>query len=503
MTDHAQTQDGFIMPSIAQSLKKICVDNKVTDPNLVLDVYLIVANQGKASFLPEEDLLKDIERTDPKYWDVKLDVSQRQAFLEKLAQSKYMQALVLLNDPLKAVLTFVDHMKKARAAQANSKKRTGPIDHTGSGGGFGGYASEQDLDAVDARNASLDPALDFDAIVGGATTQIDVTENDGLSSFVQGAAEDGDNATAVEAAVSSMCGGKTSYVTSTVSPGQILAQAAVRFGLDLPDKFPVLYQCYTKLLDDLMLGKLKEKDVDRDAKHKRADQMEDLDKLTTVDPSEVAHETFDKKVADKSLEVQYDRDEERGMTHVFVLLDVSGSMMSSDLGGRVCRAFAANVLTLSLLNFAFKDKYKVWVLPFEGTVGNIQSAEDKTQALDTMKWLGTLNYDGGGTDIEGAVLRAYKITQADPTYNKADIVLITDGCSPISNRLKDEKPERTKLRALLIGEEVNYGGHSARLTAACDTWHKITWDNATNTFSVGNTLKGIASSNSTIDPSAT
>lgn len=501
MTGHAQTQDGFIMPSVAQTLKKICIDNKVTDPNLVLDVYLIVANAGKASFLPEEDLLKDIERTDPKYWDVKLDFSQRQAFLEKLAQSKYMQALVLLNDPLKAVLTFVDHMKKARAAQAKSKMRTGPIDHMG-GGAFGGYATEGDLDAVDAANLGRDPALDFDAIVGGATTQIDVCENDGMAAFVAGAEEEaGDRA--IAQATSSMCGGKTSYSTSTVSPGQILAQAVVRFGCDLPDKFPVLFNCYTKLLDDLMLGKLKEKDVDRDAKHKRADQMEDLDKLTTVDPAEVAHETFDKKVADKSLEVQYDRDEERGMTHVFVLLDVSGSMMSSDLGGRVCRAFAANVLTLALLNFAFKDKYKVWVLPFEGSVGAIQSAENKQEALDAMKWLGTLNYDGGGTDIEGAVLRAYRLTQSDPTYNKADIVLITDGCSPISQRMKDEKPERTKLRALLIGEEVNYGSHSNRLVAACDTWHKITWDNNTNTFSVGNTLSGIASSNSTVDPSAT
>lgn len=498
MTQHPQTQDGFIMPSVAEQLKKICVDNKVTDPNLVLDVYLIVANQGKASFLPEQDLMDDIERTDPKYWDIKLDISKRQGFLEKLAQSKYMQALVQLQDPMKAVLTFVDHMRKARAAQKASNSRKGPIDHHGSGA-FGGYASEADLDEVENRNASHDGLMDFDAIISGATTQIDVTENDGLSSFVQGAAEE--TSQGMGQAVASMCGGKSSYTTSTVSPGQILAQAVVKYGVDLPSKYPSLFECYTKLLDDMMIGKLKEKDVDHDAKHKRDDQMEDLDRLTTVDASEVAHETFDKKVADKSLIVKYDRDEERGMSHVFVLLDVSGSMMAADLGGRVCRAFAANVVTLALLNFAFKDKYKVWVLPFEGTVGVIQSAENKSQALDVMKWLGTVNYDGGGTDIEGAVLRAYKLVQCDPTYNKADIVLITDGCSPISSRLKDDKPERTKLRAILISEDAtSYGRHASNLVAACDTWHKLSWDNTTNTFSVGSTLSGIASTNSTTDP---
>lgn len=492
-----QTQDGFIMPTVAQQLKKICVDNRVTDPNLVLDVYLIVANQGKSSLLPEEDLLKDIERTDPKYWDVKLDLSQRQAFLEKLSKSKYMEALVKLQDPMKAVLTFVDHMKKARAAQQRSKQRKGPIDHMGNGT-FGGYADEDELDAVEQKNAAHDPALDFDSIIAGATTQIDMCESEGLSAFVEGTQEDD---AAMSNAVRSGCGGKTSYQTSTLSPGQILAQAVVKYGCDLPDKFPTLFDCYTKLLDDMMIGKLKEKDVDRDAKHKKDDQMEDLDRLTTVDAADVAHETFDKKVADKSLIVKYDRDEERGMSLVFVLLDVSGSMMSSDLGGRVCRAFAANVMALALLNFAFKDKYKVWVLPFEGCVGNIQSAENKTEALNTMKWLGSLNYDGGGTDIEGAVLRAYKLVANDPTYNKADIVLITDGCSPISNRLKDEKPERTKLRAVLISEDAtSYGRHVTNLTNACDSWHKLTWDNATNTFSVGNTLKGIASTQSTVDP---
>jgi Mg-chelatase subunit ChlD len=493
-----QQVDGFVMPSVAEQLKKICVESKVTDPNMVLDVYLVVANQGKASFLPEEELMQDIERTDPRYWDIKLEVSKKQQFLEKLAQSKYMQALVKLQDPMKAVLTFIDHMKKARQAQKASTSRKAPIDHQGNGT-INRYATESELDGVAAQNESYDAALDFDAIIGGATTQIDVAEDDGLSAFIAGTEEEAEDGEAIESAtMDSACGGKKGYTSYTVSPGQILSSACVKYGLDLPTMFPVLFQCYNKLLEDMKIGKLKEVDVDKDTKHKRDDQMEDFDKLSTVDAVEVANDTFDKRIAEKSLVVKHDRDEECGMSHVFILLDVSGSMMGADLGGRVCRAFAANVVTLALLNFAFKDKYKVWVLPFEGTVGSIQEAENKQQALDVMKWLGTVDYNGGGTDIEGAVLRAYKLTECDPTYNKADIVLITDGCSPISNRLKTEKPSNTKLRAILISD-AGYGNHSDRLCAACDAWHNLTWDNKTNTFCVGNTLRGISSTESTVE----
>lgn len=487
MSESQQVNDGFIMPTVAQQLKKICVDAHFTDPNLVLDVYLVVANQGKTTLLPDEELMQDIERTDPKYWDVKMDVSKRKAYLEQLAKSNYMQALIKLQDPMKAVLTFIDHMKKALAARQRVKQGNYPIDST-SGSFSGEYADDDMLDAVDQKNQSFDAGLDFDRLMSLSSTEVQVCQDDGASAFFAGAS--GGDA----------CGGRAAWTSFSTSPGVLLANAVVQHGLKLPSMYPALFENYTQILDDLNVGKLKEKDVDRDAPHKHRDQMEDLDKLSTVDPSEVGQETFDKKVVDKSLEVTYDRDVEQGMSHIFILLDVSGSMTTTDLGGRVCRAFAANVITLALLNFAFKERYKVWVLPFEGTVSNVLSATDKTEALNVMKWLGTLNYDGGGTDIEGAVMKAYQLTQSDPTYNKADIVLITDGCSPLSNRLKSAKPERTKLRAIVLNDGSEFHGrHAAVLKDACDVWHRVTWDNNTNMFSVGNTLKGISSTQSKVD----
>jgi uncharacterized protein with von Willebrand factor type A (vWA) domain len=133
----------------------------------------------------------------------------------------------------------------------------------------------------------------------------------------------------------------------------------------------------------------------------------------------------------------------------------------------------------------------VWVLPFDENVGTIMSADNKNDALTVMRWLGTVNYDGGGTDIQGAVLRAYQLLEKDKTYEKADIVLITDGCSPISDALTKLKPQRLKLRTMIIGDGNDYGEHSRRLKNASDSYAVIEWDNASNSFTVGDTLKGI------------
>lgn len=490
MSESMQVTNGFIMPTVAATLKQMCEKHTFADPNLVLDIYLIVANQGKPDYLPDEDLIKDIESTDPKYWDIKGDAAKRKEYLDKLAASSYMKQLISLADPLKAVLVFLDHMKKAMEARARVKHGSGPIDHHSGIPSSHRYMQEADLDEV--ADSEFDPALEFDNLLAGATTQVDVVEDPALSSFLEGATQ-ATNGTATG------CGGKTQWLSFSTVPGQTLAAAVVKHGVSLPTYFPLLFDWYTKLLDDLAIGKLKEVDVDRDAKHKRNDQMEDFDRLSTVDAADVAHETFEKRIAEKSLDVRYDRDEERGMSHVFVLLDVSGSMDSCDLGGRVSRAFAANVVTLALLNFAFKDKFKVWVLPFEGRVSTVKSAVGKDEALQVMKWLGTVRYDGGGTDIESAVLHAYGLASTDPTYNKVDIVLITDGCSPISPEMTTKKPERTKLRAIILNDGAEHGGrHFKNLIGACDTWSYLTWDNNKNAFEIGNTLKGISSTNSTV-----
>jgi Mg-chelatase subunit ChlD len=482
-----QTQYGDIIPSVAQTLQEICLKNPHIDKELILDVYLLVSNNGKASYLPDEDLLKDIDATDPHFWEVRTDLARRQEFIEKLANSRYMQALVGLGDSLKAVNVFIDHMTKSLTAQKNSK--SGPVDHN-SGHSVAGYADDDALDQL--ATEALDPAQALDQILDSKNTYIDAVESKEFSAFVEGAASDANSPMMV-----SGCGPKSAFRTFTESPGNNLPRSVVQHGIDLPAKFPLMFEWYTKIVEQLGVEKLEDKDTDKDTARTKRDKMEDYSSVTSVDPAEIEKETFEKALGEKSLNVTHNLEQEEGICHVFVLLDVSGSMMAQDVGGRICRAFVANVLTLALLRLATKKRYKVWVMPFEGYVGQIVTASDETSALSAMRWLGTVNYDGGGTDIEGAVLKAYELTLKDKTYEKADIVLITDGCSPISDALVAQKPERTKLRLLMTCQTAADRNFN-RLKNACDTWKSVGWNNNTNEFDIGDTVSGITSPQSTI-----
>jgi len=460
----------LILPTVAQQLKKVCIDHSVKDVDLVLDIYLVCSHKG-TQFIPDEELMQDIERTDPSYWRHRMDISKRKQFLEKMSESNYVQALIKLNDPMKAVLTFVDHLRKALEAQALSASKCTAIDH--SSGAIGGMrATGSALDEVE--KAIVNHGMDFDLIIQGMTTVADACDSDECAAFMEGC-------------------GVGSYFNATTAPARALAAAVVQKGTSLPTHLPLLYDQFTKITEKLGIAKMKEVDTDKDAKRKKREQMDDHAQVTSVDPAEVVHETFDARMAHKQLDVAHNKEEEEGLSYLFVLLDVSGSMMSADLGGRVCRAFGANVITLSLLQFAMKSKYKVYVVPFTGHVNThgVQVATDRESALKAMRWLGTQDYNGSSTDIQEAVLWAYRQVVQDPTYKKCDVVLITDGCSPISQALMSMKPRDTKLRTLLVTGGEGHGSHSSRLKDASDTFTQIDWDNNKAEFTIGNTLRGI------------
>jgi len=472
--------DGFVMPTIADSLKKICEENKISDADIILDVYLVCANKG-VSFIPDAELLRDIDRSHPNYWSSTSKIAQRKDFLESLSRSPYMDKLIALNDPMKAVIVFVEHIKNALLARGVAKNNRMTIDHN-SGSFTGAYAGQDFLDEV-ARVKDTD--ISFACMYQGLLGYAEAVESEEMSSFF-----------------SSSCGAGR-YYDATQNDSGNLSAAVVQHGVALPAAYPAMFDMFTKLSEKLGLAKLKDKETEEERERKKTDRMEDHAQIQSVDPAEIANDTFDFKVANKSLDVKFNQDQEEGLCHLFVLLDVSGSMMANDLGGRVCRAFASNVITLALLQFAMKASYKVWVIPFAGSpnVRDMQVAQDRASALTAMKWLGRQNYDGRATEIEAAVRMAYEKVSLDPTYKKCDIVLITDGCSPITPSLKTDKPERTILRTLFISETLkHYGRHAAELINASDTHKLITWDNKKNELTIGNSLDGISATESTLGP---
>lgn len=477
-----QVNDGFVMPTVAEQLKNICEQNKIQDQDLVLDVYLVCNNHGKNQFIPDETLIKDIERTDPTYWQHRLEASKRKEFLEKVAASNYMQALIQLNDPMKAVLTFVDHLRKAHEARMLAAKSRQAIDLRGNPVQDYHYGSFRS-DTEKVLEAAAQDEISFDDIVGELITYPDALQSDEGAAFMEG------------------CGTANTY-TATESPGRTLAKSVVQHGTNLPALYPMIFDQFTKIVDKLGVSQVKEVDTDAEKNRKKKDQMEDHAQVTSVDPSEVANDTFDVRMANKNLAVDFNKDEEEGLSHLFILLDVSGSMQGTDLGERVSRALAANVITLALLRFAMTGRYKVYVAPFEGRVkhNQVQTATNRAEALDAMRWLGAQNYDGGSTNIESAVLWAYTEVAKDAKYRKCDVVIITDGASRMSGKLSSLKPRDTKVRTLYVcGSRPDYGDTSLReLAKASDTFTHLTWDDKKQEFTIGDALAGINAVNSSL-----
>ena len=389
-----------------------------------------------------------------------------------MARTTYFQGLLNLKDTTKALWTFADTMGRIYADSLRAKFTKDPVQHQ-SGWSPARKFGEAELDII--QKYKDQPGASFDNFMANEPKPEEISGDETMREFVSGC-------------------GICPYFDASRTDGRKLEDGTVKLAQSLPKEIPILYKAFTQMMDEIGCGKVKDTDVDHDAK-KKVDSMEDYDQLQSVDPTDMERDDFEMKAANKTLDVTYNQDEEEGVCHLFVLVDVSISMMSNDIGGRVCRAFAANVIALSLLNFAFKGRYKVHVVPFAGNVNyhGIRHATDRKSALETIRWLGTLNYDGGGTDVQKAVLYAYDELQKEPAYRKCDIVCITDGCSCFDDRIKDLKPERLKLRTLVVGNEMrSYGHHSDELKSASDTYHVVTWDNMQNKFTLGGALQGIA-----------
>lgn len=473
------------MPSHEESLKRICKKEKILDNDLVLDVYAICTNKkSQAPFKDIEEILEDFDKADAIYWKSRVAIGGRVKYLEQLSKSAYMSALIALGDPLKASLLFVDSLKSV--AEKALEKYT-PIDFSVETSGSG----EIDKDSFELSEA-LDQEISNMEAMGDSleeeTTDMDIVEDEAAAAFLSGG--EGIEPNTEQA---SLAGGE---FTQQYDPSATLARAVVQNGYKIPRDFPKFFEVFKAVCEDVGTAKLIEREAEsQDVKGNR--RMEEMRELESVDPIEMASDTFEVRVANKQLDVDRTIEEEEGVSHLFVLLDVSASMLGTAAGG-VKRSFAADAITLALLKYAMDGKYKVWVVPFAGNVDlrNIREATDKASALDAMRWLGTVSYSGMSTDIAAAIRYAYHEVSQVKEYNKCEIVLITDGLSVINRSVITEKPKNTTLRTIFVTKvNKNEGGINSldNLEEASQTAVTLSWDGQNKRFKFGDTFKGLDS----------
>lgn len=464
---------GNIFPSHLESIDKMCSEANITDRGLVFDIFRIVSSRGTTVFLTDEDILQQASKFSPEYWTRKVQINTRRDFLDHIQDSNYVKALIAMDDPLKAVAHFIEHLKLAASAEAMYHARRKSVEAS-TGLAVDAYGNQEDYDALVAKIAKArgeDPT--FDEIMDSMIRFDQITEDEDMASFFVSAC------------------GISRFYSATTTAGGLLAKSVATMAQVLPQTFATFFHTFTALADEL--GSLHMKDTESldEQARKRVERMTDYSQVDHADPVDVAGEGFDIKLAEKRLDVQHNLQQEAGVCHVFVLLDVSGSMIGTDIGGRIGRSFAANVITAALLAFAHSSRWQVHVLPFESRTGRVQSARCAADVPRLMHWLGSLNYDGVGTDIEGAVLTAYRLLASEPDYRKCDIVLVTDGFSPITQAVVKEKPERTKLRTLFLTGRMPSGYDTQKLIDASDSHALVGYDNNAGRFVLGDALAGL------------
>lgn len=115
---------------------------------------------------------------------------------------------------------------------------------------------------------------------------------------------------------------------------------------------------------------------------------------------------------------------------VVACLDTSGSMQGAPL-------LKAKALLLAISGILQKEKRSLHVLLF-GSSGQIQefSMTSQTHSADLLRFL-QMGY-GGGTDFETPLKRALAIIEAQESYQKADVLMISDGDCGLSTEFVEK-----------------------------------------------------------------
>lgn len=489
------------IPPDFETLRAACKNTQVVDVDLVLDVYAVCTVKSKnVDFKEVEDIIERFDKSDPQYWKSRMTVDSRLKYLEDLSKTNYMEALINLGDPMKAALTFLDSLDKcAKAQAAKIQSNTKPTyDFEIIAGSE--TLEDETLAEIEAMEAAT--AQDFDNVdnvnnmLNNITTYEEMMQDEAASAFLEGGGgqdydTEGDTSTAQTIAAFGLQGEAFDQI---YNPGKNVARAVVEHGNRIPQNFPKFFDIFKAACEDVGSGKGKQVDAESsNVRGKRS--MEEMSEIQSVDPAEMVSETFEVRAANKELEVKRTVEDVEGRSHLFALIDVSGSMSDRAAGG-VSRAFAANAIMLALLKYALEDKYKVWIVPFAGDVDvrNVQEAGNKKQALEAMRWLGSLSYRGGSTSIESALLYAYKMLKTDPKYRKCEIVLITDGASTVSHKVVDELPPNTTVRTIFL-TSIREGNSASKtmtnLKKISKTSVTMKWDGANNRFDFGDAFVGL------------
>jgi uncharacterized protein with von Willebrand factor type A (vWA) domain len=144
-----------------------------------------------------------------------------------------------------------------------------------------------------------------------------------------------------------------------------------------------------------------------------------------------------------------------GRRVMYILLDVSGSMKETFPGRPYARHIWARGVAIKQLIRALRGEASFFLRYFTSCVGCLYRATAVIEAQAIVDHLFEIDFAYSGTDIQLALeTAATDIKQREPLCERAEILLLSDGESPlVPSALKEAFGENVRLHTVLIGEK--------------------------------------------------
>lgn len=179
-----------------------------------------------------------------------------------------------------------------------------------------------------------------------------------------------------------------------------------------------------------------------------------------VEGTEVLSQEFEEEILEEKAGTKANKN--RGP--MIVCLDTSGSMNGTPEN-------IAKALVLECLSVAKKEKRECYVYLF-GSCGEVEELEltPTKEGLERMIQFLSMSF-GGGTDAEGPLALAIEKSKTEQ-WQKADIMIVSDGEFPVSSGLVRKINNAKKKRSLTVHGTL-IGGSDYSMNRICDPLHRF------------------------------
>jgi len=451
----ARLTGGDVEEQEAAQLVALVKRYNITAPEFVVDLYSIFKYGGK-NVLSESTVVRKAQELFAQggkkgsFWAIKSQLMSKKLFLEDFTQCEWFSLLCRL-PPVEAVGMMLEimHQSAQMYKQAVAQMGVNPQQamNAGDDGGSGGYQPPMDPDVGGFSDILEWGMMLFDlfsnpALMGGKV---------GLSNW------------------------KSVYHDAHYSP-QALLKRVLDEAKRLSQSNLVIFELARNLEKKIDAVGRTERKVDASVPQLREVGQGGVESIFQALPSQkLDDDLLDRKAVARELLVSKNQEVEEKKSLLHVLLDVSGSMGEMAFA-QVKKSEAVSALVLALADKVEKRGDIFYLRFFAGGCSPLWKCETPQEVSDISDKVRFCHFDGGSTDIAGALRQAIAdIQQAQgdtERLQKAEILLLTDGDDQIDAAALNQERGSIKIHTVIIGD--SQGTHHDAFKRLSETYCNTT-----------------------------